>query len=172
MLFRSGLLTKAFFLAVLVFVGKGIGFGADTGEIGELSGAIGITLDAGSPEVPFYKVASAGLKSEAAFRGQIKGIIDNNVTFNRLPDLLDPTKLAWPFADGIFSTLPAWATAEVNNGKVTAITIGSPGFGYLKPPEICIHPPDTGSDVTTNSINATAVAEINGTRLTDRKTVA
>ena len=139
---------------------------ADTGEIGELSGAIGISLQAGTPSVPYYKVVSAGLKSEAAFRGQIKGVIDNNVTFDRLPDLLDPTKLAWPFVDGMFATARGWATASVSDGNVTAITIGSSGLGYSRTPQVRIHPPNTGTNVRTDSRQAKAVVEINASRIT------
>ena len=166
MLIKVGFSTKALCLVAFELAFNGNAFGADTGEVGELSGAIGVTLESGSPDVPFYKIAAASLKSEAAFRGQIEGVTDNNVTFYRLPDLLDPTKKASPFAHGMFSTSRARATAVVHDGNVTAIIIDSPGFGYLNPPEVRIHPPNNGTDITADAINATAIAEINGSRVT------
>lgn len=141
---------------------------AQVGEVGELSGSIGVKIPAGAPASPSYKVVSAGLKSEAAFRGQIASVIDNNVTFDRLPDLLDPTKLAWPFKSGMFATGRARAVAVVNpaDGNLTSIDVEHSGFGYQRVPEVRIHPPDTGNDVATTAIDAVAVAELNGTRVT------
>jgi hypothetical protein len=141
-------------------------FAANTGEVGDLSGVIGVKLEAGSPQAPFYKVVSAGMKSKAAFRGQIASVIDNNVTFDRLPDLLDPTINAWPFLDGMFASVRAQATAVVSNGEVTSITIDSNGSGYVKPPEVRIQPPDLGLDASIDAIDAIAVAEVNGSKLT------
>jgi hypothetical protein len=169
----QGLHSKIFHVAAICIVGSSSNtFGADTGEVGDLSGAIGIKLEAGSPLVegssqgPFYKVVSAGLKSEAAFRGQIASVTDNNLTFDTLPDLLDPTKEAFPFVTGMFSTTRARATAEVSDGKVTSIFIDSNGSGYVKPPEIRIHPPDTGTNASVDAIDAIAVAEVNGSKVT------
>ena len=141
-------------------------FCADTGEVGDLSGAIGIKLEAGSAQTPFYQVVSAGMKSVAAFRGQIASVNDNNLTFDTLPDLLDPTYPAFPFVAGMFATTRARAKAEVSNGEVTSISIESNGNGYVKPPEIRIHPPDTGTDASTDSVDAIAVAEVNGSKVT------
>ena len=161
-----------FYVAAICTIGSLTNtFGADTGEVGDLSGAIGIKLEAGSPLVagspqgPFYKVISAGLKSEAAFRGQIASVADNNLTFYTLPDLLDPTQNAFPFVTGMFATTRARATAEVTDGNVTAIVIDSNGNGYLKPPEIRIHPPDSGTDAAVDAVNAIAVAEVNGSKV-------
>jgi len=160
------MLAKRFCIAVACFLGLSLNLFSDSGEVGNLSGAIGIKMEAGSSTSPFYRVVSAGLKSEAAFRGQINSVTDNNVTFNRLPDLLDPTKLAWPFVDGMFATSRADVTATVNNGEVTSIIINSNGNGYIKAPEVRIHPPDTGTDVAIDAVDASAVAEVNASRIT------
>jgi hypothetical protein len=169
----QGLHSKMFYVAAICTIGSLINtFGADTGEVGDLSGAIGIKLEAGSPLVagspqgPFYKVVSAGLKSEAAFRGQIASVADNNLTFYTLPDLLDPTYPAFPFVAGMFATTRARATAKVIDGNVTFIVIDSNGSGYLKPPEIRIHPPDSGTDASIDAVDAIAVAEVNGSKVT------
>ena len=131
----QGLHSKMFYVAAICTISSLTNtFSADTGEVGDLSGAIGIKLEAGSPQGPIYKVVSAGLKSEAAFRGQIASVTDNNLTFETLPDLLDPTKNAFPFVTGMLATTRARATAEVTDGNVTAIVIDSNGNGYLKPP--------------------------------------
>jgi hypothetical protein len=168
----QGLHSKMFYVAAICTISSLTNtFGADTGEVGDLSGAIGIKLEAGSPlapgspQGPFYKVISAGLKSEAAFRGQIASVADNNLTFYTLPDLLDPTKNAFPFVTGMFATTRARATAEVIDGNVTSIVIDSSGNGYLKPPEIRIHPPDSGTDASVDAVNAIAVAEVNGSKI-------
>lgn len=152
-------------MAFACFLGLAQNLFSDSGEVGDFSGAIAIELEEGSPTSPFYRVVSAGLKSEAAFRGQINSVTDNNVTFNRLPDLLDPTKLAWPFVDGIFATSRAEVTATVNNGEVTSIIINYNGNGYVKPPEVRIYPPDSGTDVAIDAIDATAEAEVNASSI-------
>jgi hypothetical protein len=162
----QGLPAKRFCIASSCILGLSLNLFSDSGEVGDLSGAIGIKIEAGSPSSPFYRVVSAGLKSEATFRGQINSVSDNNVTFNRLPDLLDPTKLAWPFVDGMFATSRAAATAVVSDGEVTSITINSNGNDYIKPPEVRIHPPDTGTDVASDAVDASAVAEVNASRIT------
>jgi hypothetical protein len=163
----QGLYSKMFcFVAICALVSPSNTFSASTGEVGDLSGVIGVKLEAGSPQAPFYKVVSAGMKSKAAFRGQIASVIDNNVTFDRLPDLLDPTINAWPFIDGMFSSVRAQATAVVNNGEVTSITLDSNGSGYIKPPEVRIQPPDSGIDASIDAIDAIAIAEVNGSKVT------
>ena len=162
----SGLPIQRLCIASACILGLSQNLFSDSGEVGDFSGAIGITMAAGSSTSPFYRVVSAGLKSEAAFRGQINSVADNNVSFNRLPDLLDPTKLAWPFVDGIFVTSRADVAANVNNGEVTSITIISNGNGYIKPPEVRIHPPDSGTDVASDAVDASAVAEVNASLIT------
>jgi hypothetical protein len=163
----QGLHSKMFYVAAICIVGSPSNtFGADTGEVGDLSGALGVKLEAGSPQSPFYKVVSAGLKSEAAFRGQIASVIGNNLTFDTLPDLLDPTYPAFPFVTGMFATTRARATAAVVNGEVTSISIDSNGSGYVKPPEVRIYPPDSGTDASVDAIDAIAVAEVNGSKVT------
>ena len=163
----QGLHTKICYVAAICMgVSPSDTFCADTGEVGDLSGALGVKLEAGSPQAPFYKVVSAGMKSKAAFRGQIASVADNNLTFDTLPDLLDPTYPAFPFVAGMFATTRARATAEVISGEVISISIDSDGSGYIKPPEIRIHPPDSGADASIDAIDAIAVAEVNGSKVT------
>ena len=45
---------------------------ASTGELADPTGALSVTLPAGSSSSPSYRVASIGLKGEAVFRGQVK----------------------------------------------------------------------------------------------------
>ena len=163
----QGFNSKMFYVAAISITGSPSNtFGADTGEVGDLSGALGVKLDAGSAQAPFYKVVSAGMKSEAAFRGQIASVADNNLTFDTLPDLLDPTYPSFPFVTGMFATTRARATAEVINGEVASISIDSNGSGYVKAPEIRIHPPDSGTDASVDAVDAIAVAEVNGSKVT------
>lgn len=163
----QGINSKMFYVAAICIIGSPSNtFCADTGEVGDLSGSLGVKLEAGSEQAPFYKVVSAGLKSEAAFRGQIASVADNNLTFDTLPDLLDPTYPSFPFVPGMFATTRARATADVINGEVISISIDSNGSGYFKAPEIRIHPPDSGTDASVDAVDAIAVAEVNGSKVT------
>ena len=77
---------------------------ASTGELADPTGALSVTLPAGSSSSPSYRVASIGLKGEAVFRGQVKQSTGNDVVFHRVPDLLDPSKSSAPFRQGMLAT--------------------------------------------------------------------
>ena len=72
-------------------------------------GAVSLQLKGGSVDAPYHKVVSPSLKGKPVFRGQIESAQDNNITFYRVPDLLDPTILAKSFKVGSFSTTKARA---------------------------------------------------------------
>ena len=66
-------------------------------QTSDFLGAVSISLKGGSKEAPSHTIISPSLKGRVVFRGQIETSSDNNLTFYRVPDLLDPTVLANPF---------------------------------------------------------------------------
>jgi len=136
---------------------------ASTGELADPTGALSITLPAGSPSAPSYSVASSGLKGEAVFRGQVKLAAGNDITFHRVPDLLDPTKTSAPFSQGMLATQQARATAVLDGNKsLLQVNLTFPGSGYqLFPPKVFVDLPTDGNDSAVNYQLALVVAEIN-----------
>jgi hypothetical protein len=135
---------------------------ASTGELAEPSGALSISIPSGSTLAPSYRVASSGLKGEAVFRGQVKQVSGNQITFHRVPDLLDPTKTSFPFDAGMLATQKARATSTLDgNLSVQQVSIVFPGSGYLSPPEIFLELPTDGNDSTVNYQLALVSSEVN-----------
>ena len=58
---------------------------ASTGELADPTGALSVTLPAGSSSSPSYRVASIGLKGEAVFRGQVKQARAMSLFFTGFP---------------------------------------------------------------------------------------
>ena len=57
------------------------------GQSGELSnpiGALSVSLPAGSPESPTYKIVSPGIKGNVVFRGQVKQVSGDTIIFHRV----------------------------------------------------------------------------------------
>ena len=136
---------------------------ASTGELADPTGALSVSLPAGSPAAPSYSVASSGLKGEAVFRGQVKLASGNDITFHRVPDLLDPTKTSTPFSQGMLATQQARATAVLDGNKsLLQVNLTFPGSGYqLFPPKVFVDLPTDGNDSAVNYQLALVVAEIN-----------
>ena len=78
----------------------GLAFGV-SGEISDLKGSVSIRLEAGSIDRPHFLVGSSTLKGEAVFRGQVKSIVDNNISFYQVPSLLDPDEMQPPLKSRI-----------------------------------------------------------------------
>ena len=135
---------------------------ASTGELADPSGALSVTLPAGSSSSPSYRVASIGLKGEAVFRGQVKQSTGNVVTFHRVPDLLDPSKSSAPFRQGMLATQKARATAVLDGNKsVSQVNLTSFGAGYLSPPKVYVDLPTEGNDSSVDYELAFVSSEIN-----------
>ena len=69
--------------------------------------------------------------------------------FDRVPDLLDPTNLSWPFKDGMLATQKARASVIIGSDKsIQSIALEFGGAGYLMEPEVLISiPSDPNSSV-------------------------
>ena len=147
------------FFSLLCILSSGF---ASTGELADPTGALSITLPAGSPSVPSYVVSSSGLKGDAVFRGQVKLTNGNEITFHRVPDLLDPTKTSAPFRQGMLATQQARATAVLDGNKsLLQVNPTFPGLGYLSAPRVFVDLPTDGNDSAVNYQLALVVAEIN-----------
>ena len=135
---------------------------ASTGELADPTGALSVTLPAGSSSSPSYRVASIGLKGEAVFRGQVKQSTGNVITFHRVPDLLDPSKSSAPFRQGMLATQKARATAASDGNKsVSLVTLTSSGSGYLSAPKVYVDLPTEGNDSSVDFELAFVSSEIN-----------
>ena len=147
------------FLALLGTFSYGF---AAPGELADPTGALSITLPAGSPSSPSYVVSSSGLKGEAVFRGQVKLANGNEITFHRVPDLLDPTKTSFPFRQGMLATQQARATAVLDGNKsLLQVNSTFAGSGYLSVPRVFVDLPTDGNDSAVDYQLALVVAEIN-----------
>ena len=104
------------FIALFWVSGPALSF-ASTGELADPSGALSVTLPAGTTSSPSYVVASSGLKGEAVFRGQVKQSSGDVVTFHRVPDLLDPSKSSAPFRPGMLATQKARVISTLDGNK-------------------------------------------------------
>jgi len=135
---------------------------ASTGDLADPSGALSVTLPAGTPSSPSYVVASSGLKGEAVFRGQVKLSSGNDVTFHRVPDLLDPSKSSAPFSPGMLATQKARATSALDaNQSLSQVTLTFSGSGYLSAPKVYVDLPTDGNDSAVNYELAFVSSEIN-----------
>ena len=133
----------------------------DSGEISKPVGSLSILLPPGTTNSPSYTIAAAGLKSTVVFRGQVKQVSGNDIVFDRVPDLLDPTLLSWPFKDSMLATIKARAHAVLDsNRSIASITLDYPGDGYLVKPEVRISLPSEGNASSLNYEPAFATATV------------
>ena len=133
-----------------------------SGDTSDPMGELSILIPAGSPESPSYKILSTGTKGKVVFRGQVKQVNGNNLVFHRVPDLLDPTILAWPFKQGILACNKARADAILDsNQSVLRIDMISEGSGYSIEPDVTISLPSEGNQSWINHEPAFATASIN-----------
>ena len=151
-----------FFLKLFISLVLRSVLGAETGDTSSPAGSLSILLPSGSLESPSYTVASSGLSGRVAFRGQVKSTNSNDLIFNRVPDLLDPTILSWPFKDGIFASVKARALAVLDsNQSLLRIDLISGGSGYSKIPDVYVSLPSEGNSSWVNHEPALASATIN-----------
>jgi hypothetical protein len=135
---------------------------ASTGELADPSGSLSVTLPVGTSSTPSYVVASPGLKGEAVFRGQVKQSVGNDVTFHRVPDLLDPSKSSAPFSQGMLATQKARATSDLDgNQSVSQVTLTFFGSGYLSAPKVYVDLPTEGNDSAVDYELAFVSSEVN-----------
>ena len=140
------------------------------GKSGEVSlplGSLSVIIPSATPESPSYKIISPGVKGKVVFRGQVKQVNGNSVIFHRVPDLLDPTTLSWPFKDGMLACEKARAQAILDsNGSILQINVSYGGSGYLQEPDVFITMPSEGNQSWLNNEPAYAISTINNGSVT------
>ena len=155
---------------ILKFILCLFGFTFLCGQSGELSnpvGALSVSLPAGSPESPTYKIVSPGIKGNVVFRGQVKQVSGDTIIFHRVPDLLDPSILAWPFKAGILASQKARAQVFLDsNQSIDRIDLIDGGAGYLVAPQVSISLPSEGNQSWVNYEPAFASSSINAGSVT------
>ncbi|MDG0965163.1 MAG: hypothetical protein P8O23_08850 [Opitutales bacterium] len=137
---------------------------AGTKNTSEPVGSLSFVLPAGSPVSPSYKIASSGLNGKVVFRGQVKQVNGADVVFNRVPDLLDPTILSWPFSDGILASRKArfLAVLDANDSgqSILGFDLLDGGAGYVTEPKVYISMPSDGNVSWQNHEPAVASSSI------------
>lgn len=117
----------------------------------ESIGVLSVSLAGGSEEAPSFTLFSPGVKASSIFRGPVKSVMENNVTFYKSSDLANPANLLGPLPAGVLSSNQARATAVLDeNGSVSSINLIFAGSGYLDKPRVFISPP------TSENANASA----------------
>lgn len=133
-----------------------------SGEISDSIGTLPISVPSGSTDSPSYSVVSAGVKNKVVFRGQVKQVNGNNIKFYRVPNLLDPTLMSWPFRDGMLACNKARAVAVLSSDKsILRIDVNESGSGYLSTPRVSISLPTDGNHSWHNNEQAFATAVVN-----------
>mgnify|MGYP003973480093 CR=1 FL=1 len=133
-----------------------------SGEVGLPVGSLSVILPSATPESPSYKIISPGVKGKVVFRGQVKQVSGNSVIFHRVPDLLDPTTLSWPFKEGMLACEKARAQAILDaNQSILQINLLHGGSGYLQEPDVFISMPSEGNQSWLNNEPAYATSTIN-----------
>ena len=139
----------------------------ESGEISKPVGSLSILLPPGTTSSPSYTIAAAGLKSTVVFRGQVKQVSGNDIVFDRVPDLLDPTLLSWPFKNSMLATIKARAHAVLDsNQSIASVILDYPGDGYLVKPEIRISLPSEGNMSALNYEPAYATSTVSSGSVT------
>lgn len=124
----------------------------------ESMGVLSIHLKAGSLNAPSFHLFSPGVKQSSIYRGQVKSVTENNVTFYRTPDIGNPGNLLGPLPAGVLCSQQATAVAQLDeNGSVSSILLTHPGSGYLDKPNIYLAPPS--EQITGISVFRSAMAE-------------
>lgn len=121
------------------------------GEYSELQGSISVEIPAGSPDSPFFWVASSSLKGNAVFRGQVKETNDNNVSFYEVPNLLDPDEMQPPFKAGMLASHRARGRLTLEaNGTIAEAILEFNGSNYRTPPEVYVELPTSGTSAASD----------------------
>ena len=101
----------------------------------------------------------ARVKQSSIYRGQVKSVADNNVTFYRTPDIGNPGNLIGPLPAGVLRSQQAKAVAQLDeNGSVSSINLIYPGSGYLDKPNVYLTPSQFAN--YRNGCFRTAMAEV------------
>ena len=133
---------------------------ASNKDLSEPVGSLSILLPDSTPSSPYYTIGSYGFKGDVVFRGQVESVSGNDLKFSRIPDLLDPSNLSWPFKDGMLSTLKARASVSVgSSGSIESIFLEYGGSGYSVEPNVLISVP-TDFNSTSGYEQAYATAKI------------
>ena len=139
---------------------------SNDGNTGDFVGSISIEIPAGTPGSPYYKIVSPSLKGQPVFRGLVDSVVDNNISFSRVPDLLDPTTLSNPFKLGMLACKQARAKSNLDadgNLTVESLTITYAGLDYQVTPEVVIDLPTEGNHTGLNYDVAQVEAKLDGT---------
>ncbi|MEK9772033.1 MAG: hypothetical protein VW576_00580 [Opitutae bacterium] len=135
------------------------------GSHSESMGVLSVQLKAGSVEAPAFAIFSPGVKQSSIFRGPVKSVSENNVTFYRTPNIANPANLLGPLPAGVLNSSQARAFAEVDeNGSVSAINLTYSGSGYLDTPNIFLTPP-TDEKVGASTFRSATAAALYDTNL-------
>ncbi|MBG30600.1 MAG: hypothetical protein CMI31_11460 [Opitutae bacterium] len=116
---------------------------SNSANIGQLSGSLSISLDAGSTSSPKYEVAGISVSQEPVYEGAISSVSSNTVTFASETDLEGTS--ADPFANTNFASGTVRATAVLSGNGVGSITVVSGGSGLTAAPTVTIDDPETGT---------------------------
>lgn len=136
---------------------------SNDGNTGDFVGSISIEIPAGTSGSPYYQIVSPSLKGQPVFRGLVDSVVDNNISFSRVPDLLDPTTLSNPFKPGMLVCKQARANSVIDaNGTVASLTLTYPGLGYQVTPEVVIDLPTEGNQTEINYDVAQVEAKLDG----------
>ena len=155
----------AFHIGVFLLI-VGIISKSFSAQSSDLLGSLSILIEGGSEANPNHVIISPSVKGKAVFRGQVKGGIDNNVSFYKVPDLLDPTTLSNPFKPGIFISQKARAVAVLsdNNFTIDRISMIDGGSNYLSAPDVFVRFPTFSTNFTGRLENAYARAQLYGSQ--------
>ena len=91
--------------------------------------------------------------------------MDNNISFSRVPDLLDPTTLSNPFKPGMLACKQARANSVLDaDGNLTVVSLTPiyAGLDYQVTPEVVIDLPTEGNQTEINYDVAQVEAKLNG----------
>jgi len=124
------------------------------------TGIVNIVLESGTPQSPSFSILSPGIDGEPLFRGNTLSIQENNVTFEKIPDISNPAVLKGPFTPGVLGSRKARASAVLDeNGSIDSITLVDAGANYLGTPTIDISPPMDGNGTASEIFPAYAETE-------------
>ncbi len=138
---------------------------SNDGNTGDFVGSISIEIPAGTSGSPYYKIISPSLKGQPVFRGLVDSVMDNNISFPRVPDLLDPTTLSNPFKPGMLACKQARANTNLDsdgNLTVASLTITYAGLDYQATPDVVIDLPTEGNQTGLNYDVAQVEAKLDG----------
>ena len=123
----------------------------------ESMGIVTVEINKGTIEAPSFTIFSPGVKQSSVYRGIIKSVSENNVTFYRTPDIANPANLLGPLPSGVLNSTQARAVAQIDeNGSVTEINLTYLGSGYMDTPRVSIAPPTEDNPEVSTFRTATA----------------